>query len=340
MKAHVVKNILFILVTVISLTSCYTVSTYYLSILEPAEITMPPGIRNISVYPGLTVNKSVKGELDSLNNIRFDPDVNYYEYCYGYYDGLAEILEYSPRFDSIVITDSILVSSIDRTKEFSWNDIIRICKEDSTDAIVILESFYLKDYLDIENFFGFECYVAFLIESYSSWKIYYPEEFKIIDKYISIDTIKWIGLDFYCDNALNNLPQHSDMISESSYWAGKKYGSRIAPLWYDNVKRIYYSYSSGNKNMHTANTKVKMDQWQDAAELWRSLTDHPNKRLASRACFNMALACEVEDKLELAYEWAKKSKRLNNSTRTDEYIKIIEKRLGNEQKLDEQMLNN
>jgi hypothetical protein len=339
MKAHGFKNILFILVTVTSLSSCYTVSTYYLSILEPAEITMPPGIRNISVYPGLTVNKSVKGELDSLNNIRFDPDVNYYEFCYGYYDGLAEILEYSPRFDSVVITDSILVSYITKTKEFSWNDIVRICKEDSTDAVIALESFYLKDFLDIENFFGFECYVAFLIESYSSWKIYYPEKFTVIDEYISIDTVKWIGLDFYCNNALSNLPQHSDMLSESSYWAGKKYGSRIAPLWYDNVKRIYYSNSSGNKNMHTASIKVKMDQWQDAAELWRTLTDHPNKRLASRASFNIALACEVEDKLELACEWAKKSNSLFYSKRTDEYIKIIEKRLGNEQKLDEQMLS-
>ena len=340
MKAHVVKNILFILITVINLSSCYTVSTYYLSILEPAEITMPPDIRNISVYPGIIVNKSDTGKLDSLNNIRFDTNVNYYEYCYGYFDGLAEILEYSPRFDSIVISDSTLVRNINSTKEFSWSDIIRICKEDSTDAVIALESFYLKDFLDIDNFFGFECYVAFRIESHSFWKIYYPEEFSIIDEYTSIDTIKWVGLDSHCDNALIKFPDPVDMIIEAGYWAGKKYGSRIAPLWYDNVKRIYYSYSSGNNNMHTANIKVKMDQWQDAAELWRSLTDHPNKRLASRACFNMALACEVEDKLEPAYEWAKKSKNLNNSTRTDEYIKIIEKRLGNEQKLDEQMLNN
>ena len=92
--------------------------------------------------------------------------------------------------------------------------------------------------------------------------------------------------------------------------------------------------------MHTANLKVKMDQWQEATELWRNLTDNPNKKLASRACFNMALACEVEDKLELAYEWIKKSNSLYYNTKTDSYKKIIEKRLKNIQRLDEQMLNN
>lgn len=338
MKAHVAKNIPFILIAVISLSSCYTVSTYYLSILEPAEITMPPDIRKISVYPGAIVKKSATGELDSLNNIRFNSDVNYYEYCYGYYDGLVEILEYSPRFNSIVISDSILVSNINKTEEFSWNDIVRICKEDSTDAVITLESFYFKDFLDIKNFFGFECYVIFIIESYSSWKIYYPEDFSIIDEYTSIDTIEWIGLDLHCDNALDELPLPVDMIIESGYRAGKKYGLRIAPIWYDNVKRIYYA--SGNKNMHAAYLKVKMDQWQEATELWRNLTDNPNKKLASRACYNMALACEVEDKLELAYEWIKKSNSLYYNTKTDAYKKIIEKRLKNIQRLDEQMLNN
>jgi hypothetical protein len=340
MKAHVVRNILLLSITVVSLSSCYTVSTYYLSILEPAEITLPADIRNISVYPGIITNRSNTGELDSLNNIRFDPGINYYEYCYGYIDGLAEILEFSPRFDSIVITDSVLVASINKTGDFSWNDVIRICKKDSTDAVINLESFYLKDFMDINNFFGFECYVAFLIRNSSSWKIYYPEEFTVIDEHTSIDTLKWIGLDFYCDNALNKLPRTFDMISESSYWAGKKYGSRIAPLWYDNVKRVYYSYSSGTKDMSAASAKVRADQWRDAAEIWRDLTDHQNKKLASRACFNMALACEVEDKLELAYEWAKKSNELYHSIRTESYIKTIEKRLRNIVRLDEQMLNN
>jgi hypothetical protein len=340
MKTHVVRNILLLSITVISLSSCYTVSTYYLSILEPAEITLPADIRNISVYPGIITSKSDTGELDSLNNIRFDPGVNYYEFCYGYFDGLAEILEFSPRFDSIVITDSLLVASINKIKEFSWNDIVRVCKKDSTDAVIALESFYLKDFLNIEYYFGFECYVSFLIESYATWKIYYPEDFNIVDEYTSIDTIKWIGLDFNSDNALNELPQPVDMIIESCYWAGKKYGSRIAPMWYDNVKRIYYSYSSGNKDMSAASAKVRADKWRDAAELWRDLSDDQNKRLASRACFNMALACEVEDKLELAYEWAKKSNELYHSIKTGSYIKIIEKRLKNIVRLDEQMHNN
>ena len=153
-----------------------------------------------------------------------------------------------------------------------------------------------------------------------------------------MDTIKWIGLDSHCDNALNKLPQPVDMISESSYWAGKKYGARIAPLWYDNVKRSYYV--SGNKNMRRANANVKKEQWQDAIELWRNAANHPNRKVASRACYNLALACEIEDKIDLAFEWIKKSDNLYYNTRTDAYYKILKKRLQNIEKLNKQMLDN
>ena len=338
MNTRIVKNILFICITVFSLSSCYLVSTYYLSSLEPAEITLPPGIRNVSVYPGVITYKSDSGKLDSIDNIRLNPDINYFEFCRGYIDGLVEILEYSPRFDSVVKTDSALIMDITKDEDISWNDIIRICREDSTDAVITLESFYFKDFLDIDNYFGFTCYVEFIIHNSSLWRIYNPKAFNITDYYTCVDTIKWIGLDSHCDNALNKLPQPVDMISESSYWAGKKYGARIAPLWYDNVKRSYYV--SGNKNMRRANANVKKEQWQDAIELWRNAANHPNRKVASRACYNLALACEIEDKIDLAFEWIKKSDNLYYNTRTDAYYKILKKRLQNIEKLNKQMLDN
>ena len=112
----------------------------------------------------------------------------------------------------------------------------------------------------------------------------------------------------------------------------------FAPSWKDSVKRSYYS--SGNRRLRDADDYIKRGSWSDAIDLWRDLTGHKDKLLASRACFNMALACEIEDKPTLALEWVRKSASLCHHPATAAYIKKLEKRLIDREKLDRQMHNN
>jgi hypothetical protein len=326
-----------VLIVLTGLTSCYSVSTYYISVLHPAEITLPPGIRNVSICPGTKARHPGKGKLDSLDNIRLNQDIYYYDHCKEYLNGLAEILAYSPRFDKVVVRDSVPAPDSE-ADSLSWSDIIGICRVDSTDALVALEYFYLTDIFDINNFFDLGCTIVYSIINYSAWKIYNPRDFNIADDYILRDTLYWERYDFYCDNALRKFPESTAIIDESFYMAGNKYGLRMAPLWDDNIERKYYS--SGNKRLRDAAMHVKRNQWSEAIELWRSLSGHPNKILASKACHNMALACETEDKPELALEWAKKSYSLYRNPASAAYIKILAGRIKDKEKLDSQMLNN
>jgi len=330
-------KLIVVLIVLSGLTSCYSVSTYYVSVLQPAEITLPPDIRNVSICPGTKARHPDKGKLDSLDNIRLKQDINYYDHCGESLNGLAEILGYSPRFDKVVVKDSVPAPDSE-SDSLSWSDIIGICREDSTDALVALEYFYLTDVFDINSFLDFECTIVYSIINYSAWKIYDPRNFNIADDYTLRDTLYWERYDFYCDNALRKFPEPTAIIDESFYWTGNKYGLRIAPLWDDNIERKYYS--SGNKRMRDAAVHVKRNQWSEAIELWRSLADHPNKILASKACYNMALACEIEDKPDLALEWAKKSYSLYGHPASAAYIKILASRVKDKEKLDSQMLNN
>jgi hypothetical protein len=333
-----------LLILVLSgLSSCYTVSPYYLSILEPADVTLPQEIHNISICRGPLAVRPVKGELDSLDNIRLNPDVNYYGQSVEYLYGLADVLTNSPRFDRIVVHDSAYTgtSGPERpsgTDSLTWNDVVRICRQDSTDALVRLEYFYLTDFLEITRMFDLECSVEYGIINFSVWKVYAARVFEIADECTLVDTLIWTVYDFYCESALRKFAKTNVLVGGSFYWAGNRYGQKISPSWKDSVKRSYYS--SGNRHLREADDFVKSNRWSDAIELWRSLTEHKDKLLASRACFNMALACEMEDKPALALEWARKSASLYHHPATAAYIKKLEKRLIDREKLNRQIHNN
>lgn len=320
----------------ICLSSCYTVSDISIGVLEPAEISLPSGIRNISIYAGPKVNKAGRMQLDSLDNLRLDEDVDYSKFYMEFLIGLADILDESPRIDSIVTGENVLEQN--DPENIPWNDIIRICKKDNTDAMIILNGFKLKDTLKIDLFPVLGCYVEYSIFNNAEWLIYYPKEFKLIEKYNYTDVLIWHAVDNYCQDALKDLPDNITIISESFYRAGKKYGKRIAPVWSDNVSRNYYA--TGNRLFRLAKQSIDNNQWSEAAEIWRDMTNQSDKILASKACYNMAVACEIEDELELAKIWLMKSYKLLKSPRTENYMNTIKERLEHKDKLDLQLHNN
>ena len=45
------------------------------------------------------------------------------------------------------------------------------------------------------------------------------------------------------------------------------------------------------------------NEWLKAAEIWNKQSRNKNPRMAAKACYNMALACEMEGKLDAAIDW-------------------------------------
>ena len=65
---------------------------------------------------------------------------------------------------------------------------------------------------------------------------------------------------------------------------------------------------------------VKIDKWEAAITLWKKYTYGKNKRLAANACYNMAIASETYDNIDVALEWAAKSFLLKKDEFTEKYI--------------------
>jgi len=49
------------------------------------------------------------------------------------------------------------------------------------------------------------------------------------------------------------------------------------------------------------------NDWLKAAEIWNRLTNNKNQKIAAKASYNMALACEMEGKHDVAIDWLVKS---------------------------------
>ena len=85
------------------------------------------------------------------------------------------------------------------------------------------------------------------------------------------------------------------------------------------------------------------NNWLKAAEIWNKETKNKNPRIVAKACFNMALACEMEAKLDAAIDWLNKSYTIlgkNNVEHKENclrYIKILVTRKKEIMRLDKQL---
>ena len=88
------------------------------------------------------------------------------------------------------------------------------------------------------------------------------------------------------------------------------------------------------------------NEWLKAAEIWNKLSKNKNPRIAAKACYNMALACEMEGKLDAAIDWLVQSystlKENNEEHKQNcqRYLAVLALRKKEIAKLEHQVRNN
>jgi len=102
------------------------------------------------------------------------------------------------------------------------------------------------------------------------------------------------------DPSLNYLKNRSNALESSSNFLGQNFGTKVIPNWLT-VERLYYR--SNNAEMLKAEKFAMKNDWLKAAEIWNKMTKNKNKNIAAKASFNMALACEMEGKINAAIDW-------------------------------------
>jgi len=245
----------------------------------------------------------------------------------GLEDGLIE----SPRYNVVKSMPKRNLPGFqgDLSIDLNWRLLSRICP-DSTDLLIELVAANFKDtVIPIwESKIHWQNYYCILSTFY--WRLYEYESgntrvFRIKD---TVRIEERSSDDYSKETSATRL---IDNLKFSSYQAGLTFATGIAPTWKE-IDRIYYKFLI--PAFYTADNLVKKGDWKGAAEKWRPLTLSKNKVIASRACFNMAVAAEMSDHFDLSLEWINMSKKLGMKLFVDEYASLISERINQKAKLD------
>ena len=335
----IMKHINFISILFMLLfMACKTEAYLTIEVLQPAEINMPLKMKNVAVVThGAEADNHPLLKSKEHGKVLKDIEKFSLDASKAYVDGLSDILYSSPRY---VVKEPALINierkiSSEGLPPMNWNDVADICRDKESEALISLEHYSLVDSSAVFYLSKYYQYYAFFrLVNVSLWRVYLPSEKAVADEYVLRDTLYWEGFGTTPRRALEDIPFASDAVQLSAYDAGSRYGLRIAPIWTE-AQRSYYV--SGNKDFRKAYKHVKNEEWLKAADLWKKQLDGGNKYTQYKAAYNLALVAEINDKLELAKEWAEKSYKINEDPKTKAYIEKLDKRIEKKEALINQL---
>jgi hypothetical protein len=195
---------------------------------------------------------------------------------------------------------------------------------DSTHANLLLSLDYFatldrKYALDRQKII--ELFDVFII---AYWNFYDLKNLRLTYYYDRVDTITWDYLE-----GIEIFPPRKEAILIAAEISGSQFAEFLIPHWIE-VQRMYYG--SGQIDLKKTGQLVADEKWLEAAEIWKQHVNNPNKNIAAKCKFNMALACEMLGQLDAAVDWAVQSyhvfgqKNPVHEQNCLEYINILNQR--------------
>jgi len=306
----------------LTITSCATFEPIQIQVLNPAKVKVSPAINKVVlINHAIIKNNQLNSNSDSLNTDQ-------------YFAGLLQVMGNSPRFE-IAGNKPININKPSQYEQLGWSVINKICADSSADAVIVLENCQVK-YTDpikiILTDYGF--YGSLEMDNNSIWKIYIPQVNKTDDNYYLKDTLFWDASGVLQSEVLEKIPKITDATMQSCFYAGVQYGERICQTWSNKTR---YLIVCEKPDFQRALQLAKQNKWNEAIEIWKKYPYGKNKRLGSYAAYNLAVASETLDHIDIALEWASKSYLLKHSEFIEYYISTLEKHDYQKKVIEEQL---
>lgn len=333
---------------IIYLYSCAT-SSVGVNVLIPAEITLPSHIKTVAV-----INHSLPTKENEKWNIiegiisgeRIFGDREGSENCLV---GLVNQLNTGPRFRAVMISNIDIrgTGTRDFPQPIDWNIVDGICKSVQADALIALETFdsdfninrstrNVTKKVEDKDVTVVEHYADMRVNVNAGWRIYDNVNKQIIDQKAFQDFKNFQAKGDNPDKAIANLPSKRDAINQSAVYAGYSFAIRISPNWRYETRQYYIRKAEEFKK---AQKYVQHNDWDMAIETWYQLSNVPDKKIGGRACFNLGIAYEMKGDFDTALLWMKKAYYDYNLKLASQYIYMLERRIQDREKLNEQMKN-
>lgn len=336
-------KLLMLLFVALLAVSCKT-NQLYINVLQPAPVTMSPGIKKVGI-----INRSIPTDetktLDALDRVLSlegtDLDKDGAWECIA---GVATELRNNERFSEVVLLDDIdfRSSRIGILPPMLPNRIAdSICSVRGIDALFALERFDTDTRISTSSggsvetalgnipFLGFQVTMETIIKS--GWRIYYPSAAGILDEFSFAESLGFTAKGISIIAAAGALRDRRNAIREVSRNAGRTYAERILPYRL-NVTRTYFV--KGTDNFGIAKRKAQTGKWDEAGTYWEKETSNSKSKIAGRAWYNMAILSEINGDIDKAMELAARAWEDYKTRKALDYTRILERRMNDREILD------
>lgn len=330
------KKYLMLILSVSLLLSCKT-NQLYLNVAVPAPVQIPSDVASIGIINRYlpTDETRIIDAIDkalSLEGKNLDKDG-----AMESIKGLQEELKNNGRFTEVKTIDDIKFKTTRMAlfpAPLSWEIVDMLCSESSVDALFALEKYdtdtklnYSTRKVELKTPLGaipgleHKADMQTIVET--GWRIYYPAGKAILDEYVYNESIVFSGTGINPLLAAAALIGRKDAVNQASNKAGRSYALRILP-YQIRVSRDYYV--KGTNNFKIAKRKAQVGKWDEAGQLWEKEIDNSKRKIAGRACYNMAIINEINGDLVNALGWAQKSYEDYNNKKALDYVRILRRR--------------
>lgn len=157
----------------------------------------------------------------------------------------------------------------------------------------------------------------------TGWRIYDPKNRWVRDEFWLRDVHRTSGSGINPAKALGTLMKRGQAVQQLSTQIGRFYAGRVR----DQRFRVWRNYfNKGSRKLKIATRRSEVGDWDGAAELWLEETKSPKRKVAGRACYNMAIYAEINGDLQGAIDWAQKAYADYGNRQALDYANILRNR--------------
>lgn len=299
---------LVVILMVIILPSCKTISSVQFQSLEAPHIILPSDVSRVAFvdrnqhFPSDSLEQyySISGVIvkDSIDQTK-DMPLNCY---YGFVENLSEFWP-QDSVPFIHLPKKIMPDTTRYVEPLSWEIVTSLCRLNQVDVLVVLEDIQATTQHEIVEV---DSYWAMNEVSYlGKWRIYDPLLEKFHDNRSIVDSLFMEVSDANFNRLISEkIPRREEMMNEAAYELGKEYVDLISPKWV-NVNRDYFVF--GDKRLSSAPYFIKRNEFNTAINMWESITKEKDLKLAGRAAYNLAVIHEMKGDLKNARGWIRKA---------------------------------
>jgi hypothetical protein len=168
----------------------------------------------------------------------------------------------------------------------------------------------------------------------NGWRIYDAGTKRLLDEFHQYGELMFNGQGINPVRAIEAIIGRKEAVMQESTRLGSSYAFRIRPF-NKRIARDYYV--RGTENFKIGKRKAQTGDWDGAAALWEAELTHPKRKIAGRACYNMAISNEINGDLEEAMNWASKSYADYRDKNALRYLNMLKYRVAEKQELQDQL---